>query len=190
MKQPLQRGSWVERTDELVVPDSFPPVLARFYSKYQPPPEYPDEWEELSFYIFPADKVRKISTSSEDLSIPISHQRGRWEQWLGFDGYIIGRTLFFEDVVYFPETPVLSEGGIYFWGVDVAGPQESELQPWFVLCVSSDFNSWQQRLLADDWLEYGVFPGNARNLSEEKKSALALDFCKLNAPGLKWLDCN
>lgn len=184
VKQPLQRGSWVERTDKVVIPDWFPSRLAAFYSNYEPPAEYPEEWDTLSVYVYPIDEVKEVSTSTEDLSIPISHQ-DEWQNWLGFKGYIFGRSLFGEQLVYLPVTPTRPDGGIYLWGIDAAGPDDDPSQPGFVLCLAPDFEIWTGRLQESDWLEYGVYPGELEAVEPSARRNHAEYYDFLN-PALGW----
>jgi hypothetical protein len=50
---------------------------------------------------------------------------------------------------------------------------------------SDDFVSWIQRLKMDNWLDYGIFPGEISSLPPARQAVLKAHFNRLN-PKAEW----
>lgn len=70
-------------------------------------------------------------------------------------------------------------------GPDVTGLPGSDVQGDNVLCLAPSFSSWLERLRANDWVEYGVVPGEISDLPKAKQAELRRYYGALN-PTLNW----
>lgn len=121
-----------------------------------------------------------------DLHIFGKHQPGRG--WKEFAGYRIGVSSFFDEIIYVLKAPVCAGGSILTLGPDVAGPGgigPLTIEPSLVL--SPSFDGWLRNMERARWREYGLAPGDLRELPKSQQDELLRYYKGLN-PGIRWED--
>jgi hypothetical protein len=76
---------------------------------------------------------------------------------------------------------------VYAIGGSVAGPQESIRQPHWLLRLARTMEEWNARLRADRGIDYGIVPGEIRDLPWHRRMRLRRHFKVLNPDlGAMW----
>jgi hypothetical protein len=163
------------------VPSTLPPEIADFYGSNE---GYCPVMPEYIVGLFPLKNV-EVGTGAIVHWLATSYERDPENPWLRTEVVLLGRDSFGDDIFYAASSPARLDGGIYLIGPDVGGPQGSDVQADNVLCVASSFASWLEHLRTNDWIEYGVVPGEMSNLPKAKQAELRRYYAALN-PKLDW----
>ncbi len=163
------------------VPATLPPEIAGFYASnegYRPViPEY-------IVGLFPLKDV-VVGTGRIVPWLASLYEDEPDNPWLKAEVVLLGQDSFGDDIFYARSTPARPAGGIYVGGRDVGGPEGSNVQASSVLCLAASFAAWLDQLRANDWIEYGVVPGEIDKLPEAKQAELRRYYAGLN-PKLRW----
>jgi hypothetical protein len=106
--------------------------------------------------------------------------------WIGFSGFQIGKSSYFDEIVYAVTAPVCQKGAIMVFGMDIAGPGGSGsavIEPSLVLANSLD--GWLAHLKRWNWTEFGITPGGINDLADTDQTDLRKHYLALN-PQISW----
>lgn len=163
------------------VPTKLPPEIAEFYASNEGHcPVIP----EYIVGLFPLKNVA-VGTGRIVPSLASIYEDEPDNPWLHAKVALLGQDSFGDDIFYARSTPARRDGGIYLVGRDVGGPKRNKVQDSRVLCLASSFASWLEHLRANDWIDYGVVPGEIGELPRAKQTELRRYYAALNSK-LDW----
>ena len=154
-----------------LVPSTLPPEIAEFYASNE---GYCPVMPEYIVGLFPLENV-EVGTGRIVPWLATIYEGDQENPWLRAEVVLLGRSSFGDDIFYAISSPARLTGGIYLVGPDIGGPEVSDVQGDNVLCVAGSFAAWLEHLRANDWIEYGVVPGEISELSCAEQTERLVD---------------
>ncbi len=108
--------------------------------------------------------------------------------WETFSGYRLGISSFFDEIIYAEDCPCCPAGCILAIGANIVGPGGDGPYPFECsLVLAPTWTDWLRRLDSQNWMEYGLIPGEIDRLPRPTQLEQRDYYRSLN-PHLEWED--